>query len=174
MFGVKGRCALLAITVTCVAAPPRLLAQRWARPFDTVAPLPRTGSGIAQAASPAGDNPWEAAAGGFMGGALGFWLGGLAGLAFFDCVDDACPVTNFNIGALVGEPLGMTLGAHLANRRRGNFALALLAATATGALGIAVLNEDGWGFYGLSLGEIGAIFLTQVAATAGLERAFGH
>jgi len=77
--------------------------------------------------------------GGLVGGVLGFFAGGLSGVAVCDCNSgegyDALEA--FFLGAAVGTAITIPLGVHLANRSDGNYGISLAASAGISALGLA-------------------------------------
>jgi hypothetical protein len=106
-------------------------------------------------------------------GLLGWGAGALVGrLIQGHCYEDFCGWEGVFYGGAAGGGLGLAVGAHLGNRRRGNLALDVLTSGAVWALGYATMrscvkNSDGLGLL------ITAITLppTQLAATVLVERA---
>jgi hypothetical protein len=113
--------------------------------------------------------------GGALGG-LGGWLaGGIVGAAADrDCYELEC-VEGFLIGAAAGGTLGLALGTHLGNRRRGSFALDVLS-------GAAVWGASLGAFYlvGHDLDEAASVAvwiaepILQFITTVAVERATGR
>ena len=104
----------------------------------------------ARAPSSGGGSTLRMTGGGVLGGVVGFVAGGLAGAAIGGgnsiCGDDACGLKEAAYGAVIGEATLLPLGVHLANHRRGNYVLSLLASAAIGAAGILAVDaaNDGW------------------------------
>ncbi len=98
------------------------------------------------AAAPAGHSASTVGmvAAGLGGGTVGFFAGGLIGYELgggsLICGDDSCGLEEAAYGAIAGESVLLPLGVHLANRRRGNYGLSLLASAALGGLGILAVN----------------------------------
>ena len=88
-------------------------------------------------------------AGGLLGGAVGFFGGGIAGAAIAcecaDVEDDLCALDGYLIGATLAEAPLLPLGVHLANDTSGNYFLELLASSAIAgvALGLASIEGNG-------------------------------
>ena len=84
-----------------------------------------------------------------------------------------CGIAGLVIGGAIGEVVGLPLGVHLANRRRGSYGKALLASLGVVAAGLLVagLTEEDAG--GRDLVLI-AIPITQLAVTISIERATGR
>ena len=84
--------------------------------------------------------PAQLILGGLLGGALGFFGGGLAGALLNEpesSEDDLAVIEGFAIGAVIGETVTLPLGVHIANRRQGNYGYSLLAAAGLTAVGLA-------------------------------------
>jgi hypothetical protein len=86
-------------------------------------------------------HPAVMVAGGMLGGAVGVFAGGLAGLRLteHDCED--CGIVGAVYGAIAGGSALLPLGVHVANRRRGDFGLSLLSSLAIGGVGLAVASQ---------------------------------
>lgn len=109
-------------------------------------------------------------------GALGWGVGALAGHVIQGhCYEEFCAWKGIFYGGAAGGGLGLAVGAHLGNRRRGNFALDVLTSGAVWGLGYAMMRSSIKNNDGLGLG-ITAIALppTQLVATVLVERATGH
>lgn len=150
---------LVALLVTVLIAPPYARAQR-AGTWTAAAPGPEwtdtTGSSIdglwtssprrgrvgesAVTTSPgASQRPVLLLAGaGLLGGAAGMVGGAYLGSSAEGCGTPPCGAAGLT-GAALGEVLGMSLGVHLANGRRGAWAADLMAALASGVAGGMVL-----------------------------------
>jgi hypothetical protein len=110
-------------------------------------------------------------------GAAGFVLGGLAGYGIAragdDYCEDWCGFPEAMLGAAVGGTLGMALGVHLGNKRRGSFALDFLVGALVWGAGIGVVAlSDG----DETVGTIAAITIpvAQLAGTIWVERSVGQ
>ena len=109
-------------------------------------------------------------------GLLGWGVGALTGYAVqHDCFGEFCGFEGIFYGGAAGGGLGVAVGAHLGNRRRGSFALDVLTSGAVWGLGYAVMhsfanNSDDAGLV------LTAIVLppTQLVATVLVERARGR
>jgi hypothetical protein len=114
----------------------RAAGQRLAPAFQsTSTDAPRSGSVRSPVAPPAsvGGSSVLAAAG---LGLLGWGVGALAGNAIAgDCGVEFCRFEGIFYGGAAGGGLGLALGAHLGNHRRGSFPLDLLASGVVWALG---------------------------------------
>jgi uncharacterized membrane protein len=109
--------------------------------------------------------------GGVVLGAVGFFGGALIGHGSAgDCSGEWCDLGATALGALIGETAGVTVGAHLGNRRRGNVGLDLLAAAGMTTLGVIVLSRND----NSSAGELLLLVGAQVGATVATERATGR
>ncbi len=140
------RAALFGLIIT--ASP--LAAQQRAAAFSRWE-VPRLQSAIpARDRGSSGGSALGMVGGGVLGGAVGLVAGGLVGAAIGGgnaiCGDDACGLEEAAYGAIIGEATLLPLGVHLANRRRGNYALSLLASAAIGAAGVLAVDaaNDGW------------------------------
>jgi len=136
--------------------------------------IPRVVSAPVQvAAEPGIHSPLLAAAG---LGVLGWGAGALAGhLVQGDCFEEFCDFEGIFYGGAAGGGLGLALGAHLGNRRRGNFLLDVAASGAIWGAGYGLIRSfadrsDGTGV------ALTAILLppTQLLATVLVERASGR
>ena len=124
-------------------------------------------------AEPGFHSPLLAAAG---LGVLGWGAGALAGhLVQGDCFEDFCDFEGIFYGGAAGGGLGLALGAHLGNRRRGNFLLDVVASGAVWGVGYGLIRsfadrDDGTGV------ALTAILLppTQLLTTVLVERASGR
>jgi hypothetical protein len=74
------------------------------------------------------------ALGGVLGGAAGAFAGGIIGAKAADTCED-CALEGLIYGFVGGGSAALPLGVHLANHRRGNYGLSLLASLAIGAVG---------------------------------------
>jgi hypothetical protein len=112
---------------------------------------------------------------GAAGGLVGFFTGGLAGLAFsHDCTgDDYCGLRGFLIGAAVGGTLSMAVGVHLGNDRRGSLPLDMLTGAAVWGVGIGTAAATGWDDSVTLIAAIG-VPIAQLLATTAVERATGR
>lgn len=110
--------------------------------------------------------------GGLLGGAAGFFGGGLGGAAIACEEDDTsegfCAIGGFVIGAAIGESALIPLGVHLANRRRENYGLALLASAAIAGAGLAVAIPQGEGAWLIPVPI--AQLVSSIAIERGTER----
>lgn len=125
------------------------------------------------ASEPGFGSPFLAAAG---LGVLGWGVGALAGHVIQgDCFGEYCEVEGIFYGGAAGGGLGLAVGAHLGNQRRGSFALDLLTSGVVWGAGYALMSSfanDGDGAGVL----LTAIILppTQLVATVLVERASGR
>ena len=165
--------ALSALTLVLLAA--RALSQQLPPTFAVVHDgIARVVSAPVQApAEPGVHSPLLAAAG---LGVLGWGVGALAVHSMHgDCFGEFCDFEGIFYGGAAGGGLGLALGAHLGNRRRGNFLLDLAASGVVWGAGYAMMrsfvaNDDGNGL------ALTAILLppTQLLATVLVERASGR
>jgi hypothetical protein len=117
--------------------------------------------------------------GGLIGGGTGLLVGGLAGAVIGSnrCTDpgnpDSCSgLEGLVIGGIMGEAVGIPLGVHLANRRRGRLGTSLAASVALAAAGAgAVVWSDS---REVALGVAAAVPAAQFAASILLERRTGR
>jgi hypothetical protein len=118
---------------------------------------------------------WPVLGGALVG--LGSWVaGGIVGASIgTNCDHDFCELEGFIYGAAAGGTLGLALGTHVGNRRRGNFALNVLTG---GAVWFASLGA--YHALGADLGEEDAAAvwvvepIAQFIATVVVERAVGR
>lgn len=115
----------------------------------------------------------EALAGaGLLAGSIGFFAGGFIGAAIDEAGSDGYEewdgVAGFILGAPIGESLLLPVGVHLANGRRGNFPLSLLASVAITGAGIFVAATAEEPYVLLS------IPILQLAACTAIERSTGQ
>lgn len=111
----------------------------------------------------------EALAGaGLLAGTIGFFAGGFIGAAIDEAGSDGYEewdgVAGFILGAPIGESLLLPVGVHLANGRRGNFPLSLLASVGITGAGILVAATAEEPYVLLS------IPILQLAACTAIER----
>ncbi len=106
--------------------------------------------------------------GGVLGGGVGLGLGALIGGALGGgdtlCGDDPCGFAEAIFGAIGGEVALLPLGVHLANGRRGNYGLSLLASAGIAAGGLALA---GGGDHGEVLA---AVPVLQIVSSILIER----
>jgi hypothetical protein len=110
--------------------------------------------------------------GAILGGALGFIAGGVIGGYLAEgstCESDRCGLEEVFTGALVGEVVGIGLGAHVGNGRRGS-ALAPVAASLGVLLVAGVVENQG----GLPDGTLIFVPMMQIAAAVITETAVGR
>lgn len=149
-------------------------------PLHLVRPYLALQTQEAPSSAPASASTGRLIAGGILGGAGGFLAGGAAALvpADSDCEDEGDDVGLcraiwvFAGGSAVGA-VGVPLGVHLANGRKGNLALSVLASVGIGALGIvgALSFEDS---DAASLAILGALPVAQLASSIVIERRTGR
>ena len=108
------------------------------------------------------------AATGLLAGAIGFFGGGFAGYGIdkmsSDYYDEWDGLWGFVIGAPIGESLLLPVGVHLANGRRGNLPLAVLASVGIAGTGIAMAASTG------EAKILVAIPIAQLIACTAIER----
>ena len=127
-----------------LAAPVALLAQHRAPGFVAWQAPVVSPSGRAADMAPSGGNRStpRLVLGGVLGGGVGLGLGALVGGALGGgdtlCGDDPCGLAEAIFGAIGGEVTLLPLGVHLANGRRGNYLLSLLASAGVAAGGLAL------------------------------------
>lgn len=107
-------------------------------------------------------------------GAAGILLGGAIGLGVADCpAEEECELQGAFYGAAAGETLGMALGIHIGNRRRGSFALDIVTATLISGTGIGVAYASDWDNE-VTLLALVAVPIAQLIGVTLLERAVGR
>ena len=104
------------------------------------------------------------AIGGVLAGAVGFGLGYCIGSLIH-----GGPISVIGLG--LAEVTSLPLGVHVANHRRGNYALDLLASAAFGAAGAAMAYEFGDGETTHVVGYISLAVIGQLVSTIVVERA---
>jgi len=120
------------------------------------APANSTLSAVSPSTSLIGANPVPRSAvtlgfGGLVGGALGFFAGGLAGVAVCGCDSGGegyDELEAFFWGAAVGTAIPIPLGVHRANRSAGNYWTALAVSGGISVIGLAAayaVNDDASG-----------------------------
>jgi hypothetical protein len=111
-------------------------------------------------------------AAGLLAGAIGFFAGGFIGaeidVASSNGYEEWDGVAGFVLGAPIGEAVFMPLGVHLANGRRGNFPLTLLASIgiAGTGIGLTLALDD----YRTPVFTLPLTALTQLIACVAIER----
>ncbi len=164
---------LSGLLVTLAAG--RTVSQRLPTPFPSARTHHLAGAAIpAQLESePSMVSPLLAAAG---LGLLGWGVGALAGHAIQgDCFEEYCELEGAFYGGAAGGGMGLAVGAHLGNRRRGSFPLDVLTSGAVWGVGYALMSsfaDDGDGA-GVVITAI-ALPPTQLLATVLVERAIGR
>jgi hypothetical protein len=96
--------------------------------------------------------------GGAAGGTLGFFGGAIIGSVLDgppdpDCID-FCFGDGLIPGALIGEAVGLALGVHLANGRRGSLPMGMLASAGVLALGVTGMLEEPQVVFLVPVGQI--------------------
>jgi hypothetical protein len=122
--------------------------------------------------------------GGVLGGVAGVLAGGLLGLVAGGnhCTDSGNPDTCYGlegtlIGAAAGYTVGVPVGTHYANHRRGNLGRSLLVSTAIAGAGAGVLAASGvhWNSASNSTGRkvvpvvLLAVPIAQIVASVRIE-----
>jgi hypothetical protein len=106
-------------------------------------------------------------AGGFVGLVGGMVVGRLVdGAGDEDCIE-FCFGPRTVLGGLGGEALGMALGAHLANGRRGRLAASLLASAGLLTAGLFVASEKPSLALVVPLGQLAGTVATERAGARG-------
>ncbi|MCI0695062.1 zinc ribbon domain-containing protein [candidate division KSB1 bacterium] len=107
-------------------------------------------------------------AAGLLAGTIGFFGGGLVGAkidqASSDGYEEWDGLYGFVVGAPIGESLLLPVGVHLANGRRGNLPLAVLASVGIAGTGIAMAASAG------DAKILVAIPIAQLLACTAIER----
>jgi hypothetical protein len=105
---------------------------------------------------------------GLLTGTIGFLGGGLVGAkidqASSDGYEEFDGLYGFVVGAPIGGSLLLPVGVHLANGRRGNLPLAMLASVGIAGTGIALAASAG------EAGIVVAIPIAQLIACTAIER----
>jgi hypothetical protein len=89
--------------------------------------------------APRRPNDLRGVAGGIVGGGAGFLGGMLVGASDISrrsCTGEDCGLANAILGSMIGEGVGLAVGAHYGARGRGNLALQIITSTAIGAAGL--------------------------------------
>jgi hypothetical protein len=105
--------------------------------------------------------------GGTVGFFSGLFIGGAIGGGNRICGDDACGLEEAAYGAVIGETALLPLGVHLANHRRGNYGLSLLASAGVTAVGLLAIDASNDG------SPLIAIPIAQLITSILIERATG-
>jgi len=105
----------------------------------------------------------------------GFFSGGLVGIALSSgCQgDEYCGLEGFLIGAAVGGTLGMAIGVHLGNDRRGSLPLDFLTGAGIWGIGIGAAAISDWDDTVTAIAAIG-VPIAQLLGTVAVERATGR
>jgi hypothetical protein len=101
-------------------------------------------------------------AGSFVGGAVGYTLGGGGEI----CGDDPCGLVGGAFGAVIGEIVGVGLGVHLGNARAGRLDITIAASLGALLVGSRLAGATGWE-PGVLIPLVGT---AQLAATVFAER----
>jgi hypothetical protein len=129
------RGAMLTLSLLLALPAGAVHAQRLAAPMFPSEPgepaAPRTAAAV-----PLGkpQSPAVLALGGILGGAAGAFAGGIVGAKAADNCED-CALEGLAYGLVAGGSAALPLGVHVANGRRGNYGLSLLASLAIGGVG---------------------------------------
>src|SRR5204863_1465661 len=107
-------------------------------------------------------------------GVVGFLAGGAAGLGLsHNCSGELCQLPAMFFGAAAGGTLGMALGVHLGNGRRGNLATDCLAGAGVWGIGMTtLLLTGGWKPTGTTVLAV-AVPVAQLVTTVLVEQATG-
>ena len=163
------RLSLMILTLA-LAAPAVATAQQRAPGFvawRAPVPGPAMAAAVVEPAEGGHSTP-RLVVGGVLGGGVGLGLGALIGGALGGgdtlCGDDPCGFAEAIFGAIGGEVALLPLGVHLANGRRGNYGLSLLASAGIAAGGLALA---GGGDHGEVLA---AVPVLQIVSSILIER----
>jgi hypothetical protein len=131
------RPAILGLTLLLVAPVGAVHAQQLGDPvFAKLSASAPIATGLSATAIPSvkHTSPAVLALGGVLGGAAGAFAGGMIGAKATDTCED-CAIVGLAYGFVAGGSAGLPLGVHLANHRRGNYGLSLVASLAIAAAG---------------------------------------
>lgn len=152
-----------------MSAPGGLVAQRLPAPFPSVSQRPEARAPNPDTIRPPG-NPVGTVVGGVLGGTAVFFLGAIVGgnveNRYFPCHCDDPGLRGVLWGAAIGESVGLAIGAHVGNGRRGNLALDLLASAGVGAAGIATIvlaGNNGTGLLLIPVAQLATVALAELA-----------
>jgi len=112
-------------------------------------------------------------------GVLGWGIGALAGTAIESQSEsfsgDCCPWEGVIYGGAAGGGLGLAVGAHIGNRRRGSFLLDLLTSGVVWGAGYALMHSfaNNGDYNGMALTAV-VLPPVQLVATVLVERASGR
>jgi len=122
----------------------------------------------------------QGSAGGSIAAGIGLGLAGFLGggltastMARHCTSNEYCQLEAAFYGAAAGGTLGMALGVHLGNHRRGNFALDFLTGAAVWGAGIGVAAATHWDT-GVTWAAFITIPIAQLATTVAVERGTGR
>jgi hypothetical protein len=151
---------VLALVVLGLPMGSGLHAQRLGTPFPSADASDPTVSAFPRQETP----PAVMVAGGLLGGAVGVFAGGLAGLRLteHDCED--CGIVGAVYGAIAGGSALLPFGVHVANHRRGDFGLSLLSSLAIGGAGLAIATQTN------SAAVMISVPVLQIASSILIER----
>ncbi|MEO5818502.1 MAG: hypothetical protein ABIT20_24750 [Gemmatimonadaceae bacterium] len=114
-------------------------------------------------------NMWGGVAGRVLGGGAGFFGGMMLGASEISrrsCTGEDCGLANAIIGSMIGESVGLAVGAHYGSRGRGNLAIQMLTSTAIGAAGL----YSAWYAEGAAPIILGAVPVVQLLAVMAMEK----
>jgi len=108
-------------------------------------------------------------------GVAGFFAGGYTGVLLSRGCDshEYCSLEAAFYGAAAGGTLGLALGVHLGNRRRGSFALDFLTGAAVWGAGIGLAAVSDWDDTVVWTAFV-LVPIAQLASTVAVERAVGR
>jgi hypothetical protein len=113
-----------------------------------------------------------------LGGAIGLFVGAYAGYGIETAISDAGyyseyeGLTGFVLGAPVGEAIGMPIGVHLGNGRRGKLPPAIFASI--GIVGTGIVVTAALDDYRAPAITLPLTALTQLVACVAIERTTAH
>ena len=105
-------------------------------------------------------------------GAVGFFGGALIGHGSSSgCTGEWCDLGSTALGAIIGETIGISAGAHLGNRERGSYSADFATSALVFVAGIALMSgsDDN-----SALPEFLVVTGGQIAATVAMERTTGR
>lgn len=140
--------------------------------FAAVAAAGPSGAGAQVAPEPPLSRPVLAGAG---LGVVGFFAGGLTGVELArNCTSsEFCGLVAAFYGAAVGGTVGLGVGVHLGNRRRGSLPLDVLTGAAIWGAGIGTVNATDANETGMWVAFV-AVPIAQLASAIAVERAVGR
>jgi hypothetical protein len=142
--------AALAGLILVMGGPAAARAQRLAPPYwSRASHTPSLEYGPRPAPPPARSRVGALIVGGLIGGAAGFftgaYTGGTLGGGNRVCGDDPCGLEGALWGAAAGVTVGLPLGVHVANHRRGSLGEELIASMAAAGVGLAAASATNSG-----------------------------